>query len=207
MSERLSHDGLDVSATQSDRLFFAIRPDADAAARIDRLVQDLRAKHGLRGKPLGVERFHVTLFHVGDFAGLPSNVVGLAGEAARTVSAVPPFRLGFERVASFSRRPRNMPMVLLGSDVLLAVTRFQQTLAAALASVGLGHGGGANYTPHLTLLYDDRYVAAQSIEPIAWTAHEFVLVRSLIGKGRHEVLEHFPLVGSAKMRAAKQPGQ
>lgn len=207
MFERLSVVGFEAPGPPSDRLFFAIRPDADSATRIDRLVQDLRKQHGLKGKSLGIERFHVTLYHVGDFAGVPSSVVDLACEAARAVSAVPPFRLGFERVASFSRRPRNMPFVLLGSDGLLAVTRFQQTLAAALASAGLGHGGGSHYTPHLTLLYDDRHVAAQSIEPIAWTAHEFVLLRSLIGKGRHEVLEHFPLHGSAKMGAAKQPGQ
>lgn len=193
MTEQLVLDGFDLPRPPTDRLFFAIRPDADAATRVDRLVQDLCKQHGLKGKSLGIERFHVTLYHVGDYGGLPADVVDLAGEAARAVSGAAPFRLEFEQVASFSRRPRNMPLVLLGGDGLIAVSRFQLSLAAALARVGLGLSGGANYTPHLTLLYDDRYVAAQAIEPVAWTAHEFVLVRSLIGKGRHEILLRFPL--------------
>ena len=41
--------------------------------------------------------------------------------------------------------------------------------------------------------YDDTHVAPRAIEPIGRTAHEFVLVRSLIGRSRHEVLGRWPL--------------
>jgi 2'-5' RNA ligase len=46
----------------------------------------------------------------------------------------------------------------------------------------------------VTLLYDEHRVARQCVEPIAWTAREFALVRSLLGKSQYEVLARWPLV-------------
>ena len=43
----------------TDRLFFAVFPAAQAAARMARLALQLRDEHGLHGKPLQTERFHV----------------------------------------------------------------------------------------------------------------------------------------------------
>jgi 2'-5' RNA ligase len=88
-----------------------------------------------------------------------------------------------------------MPLVLLGDDGLVGVRALQQALDLAMAQIGLGHGVREHYTPHLTLLYDGCHVAARPIEPITWTAREFVLVRSLIGQSRHEVLARLPLRG------------
>jgi 2'-5' RNA ligase len=89
-----------------------------------------------------------------------------------------------------------MPLVLLGEEGVIAVKAFQQALEKAMARAGEAHHGDADhYTPHLTLLYDDTHVARRAIEPITWTVNEFVLVRSLVGQGRHEVLARWPLHG------------
>jgi 2'-5' RNA ligase len=53
----------------------------------------------------------------------------------------------------------------------------------------------SHYTPHMTLLYDPRYLAAREVTPVEWTAREFVLIHSLIGKARYEVLGRWPLNG------------
>jgi len=37
-------------------------------------------------------------------------------------------------------------------------------------------------------------IARQAVEPIAWTAHEFALVRSFIGRSQYEVLARWPLL-------------
>ncbi|MBT2324216.1 2'-5' RNA ligase family protein [Variovorax paradoxus] len=195
MSGQMALAGFDaVPSHPTDRLFFAILPDEKAVARIERLVRDLRADLGLKRKALGAGRFHVTLHHVGDFVGLPEEVVELACKAAAAVAAAAPFKLAFDRVASF-RRPRNMPLVLRGGDGLIALAAFAHELGTAMASAGLGRSAGAHYTPHLTLLYDDRHVVDTPIEPIAWTAREFVLVRSLIGQSRHEAIARLALCG------------
>ena len=195
MPEQLALTGFEAPRPTSDRLFFAILPDAQAIARIDRLVHELSEEHALRGKPLGRERFHVSLHHVGDFAGLPQDVVDAACALAETVTTTAPFELRFDRVASFTRKSHNMPLVLLGDAAVLALTGFQHALAAAMAGAGLGRAAGSHFNPHLTLLYDDRRVAERAIEPIGWTAGEFVLVRSLIGRSRHELLARLPLRG------------
>jgi RNA 2',3'-cyclic 3'-phosphodiesterase len=186
--------GFDTEPKPVDRLFFAIFPDADAAARIAQLALQLRSEHGLRGTPLKQERFHVTLHHLGDYAGLQQGIVAMASQAAAAV-ARQPFDLAFDCAASFCSTPRNRPFVLRGGDGLTAVTAFQRALGMEMTKAGLGRWAKPVYTPHVTLLYDDRCVAEQAIETMRWTAHEFVLVHSLIGQSRHVPLARWPLRG------------
>jgi 2'-5' RNA ligase len=46
----------------------------------------------------------------------------------------------------------------------------------------------------MTLMYDRHAVAEHSIESVCWVAHEFVLIRSHVGKGIYDVLGRWPLV-------------
>jgi RNA 2',3'-cyclic 3'-phosphodiesterase len=189
-----SFPGFEAPATPTDRLFFAIFPDADAAGRIARLAQNLRSEHGLTGKPLAADRFHVTLQMLGDYPCLPEKVVAAAQAAAAAVR-MPPFEVSFDRAASFSRGARNRPFVLQGGEGVATLMAFQRLLISALAAGGMAQGAAPAYTPHVTLLYDDRLVEQQPIEPIKWTAHEFVLVHSLLGQSRHIQLARWPLSG------------
>ncbi|VTU29187.1 2'-5' RNA ligase [Variovorax sp. PBL-H6] len=193
--QRASQQGVAPAPPNTDRLFFALLPDAAAIARIGRLIEDLRHDHRLKGKALGASRFHVTLLHLGAFPGVPRELVDVACAAVQALTVIPTFELGFDRVGSFSRRPSNMPLVLLGEDGLISAKAFQQALCKAMARAGEDDGDAVPYTPHLTLLYDDTHVAQRAIEPVIWTASEFVLVRSLTGQGRHEVLARWPLHG------------
>jgi 2'-5' RNA ligase len=179
-------------ARPADSLFFAIFPDASAAERIAQLAQQLRGEQGLHGKPLKTQRFHVTLHHLGHHAGLPQELVTLAGQAAAAV-VLPPFDIAFDRASSFTSATRHRPLVLRGGEGLLALTAFQQALGVAMGEVGLQRWAKPGYTPHATLLYDDRSVAEQAVETIAWTAREFVLVHSQLGEGRYTPLGSWPL--------------
>ena len=73
--------GTDDPAKLTDRLFFAIFPGPAVAARIARVAQYLRSQHGLKGKPLEARRLHITLHHLGDFAGLYKERRDLRGAA------------------------------------------------------------------------------------------------------------------------------
>lgn len=192
MPEQPFLPGFEAAPRPTDRLFFAIYPDAAAAAQIARLAQQLRAEHGLQGKPLKPERFHVTLHHLGDYAGLPQDLVAAACGAAASLAAAP-FDITFDRVASFTSAPRNRPFVLRGADGLAALMAFQQSLGEALKKTVLGRWAKAGFTPHVTLLYDDRSVPEQAVTPVSWTARELVLVHSLIGRSLHVPLARWPL--------------
>jgi RNA 2',3'-cyclic 3'-phosphodiesterase len=198
MPAQSSLPGFDATPKPVDRLFFAIFPDSATSARIAQLALQLRAEHGLRGSPLKQERFHVTLHHLGDYAGLQQGIVAMASQAAAAVVRQPfdlSFDISFDRAASFCSTPRNRPFVLRGGDGLAAVTAFQQALSTEMTKAGLGRWAKRAYTPHVTLLYDDRCIAEQSVEAIGWTAHEIVLVHSLINQSLHVPLARWPLRG------------
>ena len=203
MTDQLAFPGFDDARPKTDRLLFLTYVDPDAAARIARRVPDLRAEHGLRGKPVAQDRLHITLNHLGDHAGLPQDMVALAREAAGTL-AMAPFEVEFDRVVSFGGKPTNRPFVLRGSG-LAQLMAFQKALGLAMARTGtrIGKWAEPNFTPHVTLLYDNKSVAEQPVEPVRWTVREFVLVHSLQGQTRHEVLGRWPLLGD-ESRASSQ---
>ena len=176
----------------TDRLFFAIFPDPHTAARIAQLARRLRSEHALKGQPLETQRFHVTLHYLGSYAGLPKDIVAKASAAAQTV-AIPQFDVAFDHAASFSRKRRDSPFVLLGEDGVAALIAFQQALGVTLEHAGFEGLVKSHYTPHLTLLYGDHAVASQPVETIRWSVSEFVLVHSLLGQTQYLRLARWPL--------------
>lgn len=172
------------------RLFFALYPDRDTALRIAALASRLRTQLGLKGRPHELNRFHVTLHHLGDFVGMPVDVRATAEAAAATL-CWPRFALSFEQLLSFTRKASSRPLVLGGGAGLEGVSDFRRALGEALQAAGLPVE--RHFTPHLTLLYDDQAVPRQEVEPIGWTAGEFVLVDSLLGRHRHVALARWPL--------------
>ncbi|HJR73338.1 MAG TPA: RNA 2',3'-cyclic phosphodiesterase [Luteimonas sp.] len=180
-------------ARPSDRLFFALFPDAAAVARIDEVIRLLRRQHGLRGRALPADHFHVTLHFLGDYPqDLWPQVAERAAEAASRVR-LPPFDARFDYAASFAARRKQAPFVLrseAGRDALCAL---HASLDQALRRLGGLIRAEHSFEPHLTLMYDEREIAAQPIDPIAWRAEEFVLVRSRIGRGEYEPLDRWPL--------------
>lgn len=180
----------------TDRLFFALFPDAAVAARIAGLGERLRRAQGLRGRVLAEERLHVTLHHLGDHAGVPADVVAAACAAAAAVDAAP-FEAVFDRVESFAGRARRRPLVLRGDAGVAGVAQLQSRLGDAMRRHGLARHVDARFVPHLTLLYDDRAVDAQAIEPVGWRVRGFALVHSLLGRSTYRVLARWPLRAAA----------
>jgi len=184
----------------TDRLLFAANPDAGSASGVAELRQELRAKHRLRGKPIATERLHVTLHRVGDFATLPEGIAARAGAVASSIS-MRPFKVEFNGALSFRGRPGNSPFVLQGDEGVIGLLVLQHRLGRLMENAGLGRAD-PHYTPHMTLphmtlLYDDRVVADEAVRPIGWAVHEFVLVHSLLGRSRYNVLARFPLRAQA----------
>ena len=178
----------------SDRLFFAVYPDAQTARHIIELASSVRARHGLRGQPLRADRLHVTLHHLGDHAGLPESVVAAAGVAAAKLDT-PPLEVSFDCVASFTGHAHKRPCVLRSGkeDANPALFALQRTLGERLGVAGLGRHVERRFTPHVTLFYDEQVLAPEAVPPIEWDVGELALVHSLIGRGEHAVLGRWAL--------------
>lgn len=176
----------------TDRFFLGTFLTPEATAQATQLAQRLRGELGLKGAPVAPGRLHSTLFHLGDYDGVPGHILEAAQAAAAAVSA-DAFPVTFDRVGSFDTRSQNRPLVMLGGEGVAGLVDFQQALGDALKRAGLARFVKTQFTPHVTLLYDGRLVAEQPIEPVSWTVREFVLVHSLLRQTQHVPLGRWPL--------------
>jgi 2''-5'' RNA ligase len=171
-------------------LFFAIFPDAEAAAKISALAHDLRLQHGLRGMPYAPRRLHVTLFHVLTLPELPPGVLAAAKEAASAVT-MRPFTICLDRVMSFD----NGALVLCADDGVAGVEKLQDEVQRSVGKLfpSLKARPGV---PHLTMLRDRQLVAPQAVEPISWLVRDFELIDS------HQGLTYYRREGRWPLREA-----
>ena len=80
------------------RLFLGLWPDAPAAERLAQLMARLRRDEIMPGRPVDVDRLHLTLHHLGDFDDqIPPSLIPSASAAAASV-ATEPFEIVFNRV-------------------------------------------------------------------------------------------------------------
>ncbi len=177
-------------ASQKERIFLACLPDAQTAARIHAQADALKRDHAMTGTLILPEHLHVTLFHLGDWASLPEDVVRLAKQAAAEVAAAP-FDVSFPRLESFRNRTGIYPCVLTGDAAQWRA--LHGALGAALKRVGLAAATQGDFEPHVTLLYDTVRLKPAAIAPISWTVRDFVLVHSVLGKTTHIHLGRWPL--------------
>jgi 2'-5' RNA ligase len=191
MSQQASFPGF-APAVATDRLFLATFPDRDTADRLAAFAAAQCARHGLRGKPLATDRFHVTLFHLGDSAGLRPEIVEAASAAAERVTAAP-FDVVFDQVTSFEARRETSPFVLTAEQGNASLHAFQAELGARLREAGLGRWVSSGFRPHVTLACDRLVTAPEKVAPMAWRVEEFALVHSLLGRTRHIPLARWPL--------------
>lgn len=178
--------------TPTDRLMFLLYPDPATAERIAAEARRLKEALDLRGQPLRTDRFHITLHHLGDYVGLPKDVVAKGKDAGAALKAAP-FEVMFDQAVSFASRAGNNPFTLQGGQGVQDLIAFQKALGGAMAWVKLKPD--TSFTPHITLLYEDQVLPAQAIAPIRWTVDRFVLVQSKLGQTQHVVLQAWSLTG------------
>jgi RNA 2',3'-cyclic 3'-phosphodiesterase len=176
--------------SQKERIFFACLPDAELAAHIHAMAGQLKEEKGFGANLILPEHLHVTLFHLGDWAALPDEIVRLAKDAASQVKAAA-FEVVFQRAESFRNSTGVYPFVLT-SDVV-PWQGLYSALGAALTNVGLGGATKGMFRPHMTLTYDKLRVKPMPVAPVLWTVRDFVLVHSQLGKTAHMHLGRWKL--------------
>ena len=185
---QLSLFGAEVPAT--DGLFLAVLPEAEARPRIEGTAQQLHSRHGLKGKLLTRDRYHISLFSFGEHNGLPPRLVSEVMKAAAAIE-MSPFDVVLDRAMSF-HGGKQRPLVLCGGDGVARLIALQHVIAVAMQRARLGRAKQP-FVPHMTLLYDKDGIDEQPIERIGWTVTEFVLIHSLLGRSQYIPLGRWPL--------------
>lgn len=178
-----------------DRLFFALFLEPKDHSRFRDLQGRLCRLNGIAASLLEENRFHVSLQHVGDYKRLRSKIEFAAGRSGQFVE-MPAFEVTFHSAVSFSGRPAargkpaSRPFVLLADSG--PVCELSRLIGAAMRVSGLRSAD--HFVPHMTLGYDEKFVAMQTIDPIGFVAREFVLIHSLRGLTIYRDLGRWPLM-------------
>lgn len=169
------------------RLFFAIRPPEDA---VPYLVEEQRLFRP--GHAVLPQHLHLTTVIVNDYRLFPTAIVaGMLAVGNKVIADQ--FPIVLDQVVASGRSVAMVP-----SEPLRGFHAFQQCVATGMARAGLRERDGRRPRAHLTLLYWHGAPLRQPTIPLSWMATEFVLIHSLLGETRHEVLARWPL------RAPKQ---
>jgi len=165
------------------RLFFAVWPDASAAASLATLSGEVVQVCG--GRPVPSGKMHLTLAFLGE---VEAGRMAAAADCARLPARR--FRLDFDRIGSF-RRAR---VAWAGSSSpARELLELQKQLAERLSACGF-ELEDREYTPHVTLARRiQKALPAAAIAAIAWRADALTLVRSEAGTGRYTVVERWEL--------------
>jgi 2'-5' RNA ligase len=162
--------------THAPRLFYALWPDA--ATRTALAAWQAR----LQGKPVRVEKLHLTLAFLGQHpaSDLPALLAILEQLPAR------PMPLLFDHVSHFTQLALAWAALAQPSPALLDL---RAACMHRLAQQGLApRFEHDRFTPHVTLARQAPPPASQDFAPIAWQADELVLVESLKSSGDYRIL-------------------
>jgi 2'-5' RNA ligase len=192
MSEQLYLPGIPEPRRADDHVFFELVPSAADRPEIVSCIQCLRSRFDLGGEPLLSEHLHVSLYSLGNYAGLPKALIAAACEAGAMMSS-PACDITFDRAMSFYRKGRKCAFVLRPSDDVVALVALRRALGEAMTKAGLRRWVSSHFTPHMTMLYDRQIVKEQPIEAVRCRVNELVLVHSLQGRNRHVHLARWPL--------------
>lgn len=176
-----------------ERLFLGVMLSPDAAAAASAVLDAARGEYGLRGSPIRQDRMHVTLIHVGDYAGsLPRSVVAAVRATVDGLSTTA-FDVTFDRAASFAGAPGKHPCVLLGGDGVEPLAALRDRLFKALLRAGVRTLSREAFNPHVTLTYGDRRLAERAVDPVGWRVTEVLLVHSEVERSTYHTLGRWAL--------------
>jgi RNA 2',3'-cyclic 3'-phosphodiesterase len=186
-----------------ERLFFALKPDPATCEVIAHRTRCLQRDLRLSGKAILPHHLHVTLHHLGDYPKLSDGLVSRASAAARELAAlscVRPFELTLDSAFSFAPQDSDpTPFAARVTGDLRMLFSLWEILGKYLQHAGVVYRrkSRSNYAPHVTLLYGDfRALPISFDESIAWTARDFVLIKSLLGQTKHVQLDSWALGAS-----------
>jgi 2'-5' RNA ligase len=189
-------------SAHGDAVFFALMPDASAALRLAEVGRALRLKHGLTGRLLAPEHLHLPLIGLGRHATLPPQLVDLAIQAAAAI-IMSSFDVVLDRARSLGSLRRSL--VLYGDDGLSGARVLQLAIEFATHELGIG-AARRSLMPHVTVLDGWSGIVEEAIEPVRWTANEFVLLHSLRGRRESIVLGRWALPkGIDRPRGFEEP--
>ena len=160
-------------ATATQRVFFALWPDAPARAALAGLAREVALETG--GRPTPANLIHLTLAFVGDQTSIRVDSLRRLAGGIRARC----FALALDEIGGFERTG----IAWLGASAPQpGLGALHDDLAAALRARGFPVDARP-YAPHLTLARRSTPIDRRSVQPIRWPVTSFALVASELAGG------------------------
>lgn len=170
-------------APMAHRYFFALLPDEVTARRIHAFAENEFGAKGL----VRTDRLHVTLAITADLDTSYPVLVAALRRAGDAVSAAP-FDVAFGQLSGGRRT-----IALRPAHNVPPMRALQSAIAHAMAAQGVPMRADWAFNPHVTLAYRDGEPIRRTVDGFAWSVREFVLIESLVGLTRHQLLGRWAL--------------
>jgi RNA 2',3'-cyclic 3'-phosphodiesterase len=171
-----------------NRLYFAFRPDDAARDAAMKLQSELRRRLGATATAIKRENLDVSIFPLWEGEEMPPDLVEVAVGLVQAIEGTP-FDFKFDTLMSLSQGSDGNCAVLASTHDPFELYSLQRKFVSRFE--GMVRAG--SLIPHMTLLYADTFVERQAVEPVRWQAREFLLIHSLVGQARQEILGRWPL--------------
>ena len=167
------------------RFFFALQLPIQLA----RQIAHTPYWFGREVRAVAADRLHVTLFILADqFERSPTLIERLQAVGAAVMAAPVAMLLDYVSAGEWS-------IALRPQHRIAALAMLRQELVALCRAEGIAERPNYTFSPHVTLGYRHGRPSGERVTPIEWTAAEFVLIHSHLGRTKHTVLGRWPLSG------------
>lgn len=202
MNYQLPYLAIEAPKPRFDNLFVALLPPSSVVEDVHDLNSELEWRHGVTGNRRPENHYHLTLFHVGNYFGLPAEIVEAARRACHAAAALSQaFAFELDQAACFGKGSKNVPLVLKRQERCFQMDRLHERLIIQFHLQGISNRKKSRkFEPHLTLSYLDGTFSTEPIDPIAWLVNDLVLIHSLVGQTKYIELGRWKLGEANEVR-------
>ncbi|RYD19130.1 MAG: 2'-5' RNA ligase family protein [Verrucomicrobiaceae bacterium] len=174
---------------QGTLLFLALFPPVETIARVNHIRRFQCGEHGLTGKPRPDGHLHITLGSLGPSTMVSSaDICSFRKACQAAADRTGPFEIELDHTMTFGKPDAGKaPFVLEKSGGNPPLFEFHLRLLSEMAKQRCKfRQKSTSLHPHITLLYDNKFVPREAVEPVRWRVERFVLIRSYGGETKYE---------------------
>lgn len=105
---------------------------------------------------------------------------------------VPEFLATFDRLQGFNGT-HGRAVVLTSKRPADGFLTLRKAIWAEMQLAGMDVPPSLDFSPHVSLAYQQTRIPTIPVKSVTWMVHELVLIRSLIGRSKHICLGRWPL--------------
>jgi 2'-5' RNA ligase len=142
-------------------------------------------------RPVGDDCLHLSIQSLGRYDRVPDALIQRALLIGSRVEA-PAFPATFDRLQGFTGTYARA-IVLTSRRPADGFFTLRKAVFAEMQLAGMEVPPSLEFAPHVSLAYQRSRIPTIPVKPVTWIVHELILIRSLIGRGKHTCLGRWPL--------------